>query len=143
MRIEFEWKLHYIKLHSGIHLPTTTIILPLNGVNSNLLNSSSQAFTRKFYCFIPNVKLLLVLVLNDSIKVPTEWGPDLDTLIYHHLNEANKKLTFRMEQYNFQVNAWELPFNKFELPHLEEDNCCSWKVHSLPNHDFLAESNCW
>jgi len=36
--------LHYIKLHSGIHLPTTTIILPVNGVNSNLLNSRTPAF---------------------------------------------------------------------------------------------------
>jgi len=35
--------LYYIKLHSGIHLPTTTIILPMNGVNSNLPNNSSQA----------------------------------------------------------------------------------------------------
>jgi len=25
----------YIKLHSGMHLPTTTIILPLYGENSN------------------------------------------------------------------------------------------------------------
>jgi len=33
----------YITLHSRMHLPTTTIILPLNGVNSNSLNSSSQA----------------------------------------------------------------------------------------------------
>jgi len=64
--------LHYIKLHSGMDLPTTTIILPLNGVNSNLLNSSSQAFTRKFYYFIQKVKFLLVLVLNDIIQVPTE-----------------------------------------------------------------------
>jgi len=39
------------------------------------------------------------------------------TLQYHHLNEANKNLTFWMEQKNFQVNAWELPFDKFELPH--------------------------
>jgi len=62
----------YIKLHPEIHLPTTTIILHMNGVNSNLLNNSYQAFTRKFYCFIPNVKFLLVLVLNDSIQVPTE-----------------------------------------------------------------------
>jgi len=65
------------------------------------------------------------------------------TLQYHHLNEANKKLTFRMEQYNFRVNAGILSFNKFELLHLEEDNCCSWKVHSLPNDDLLAELNCW
>jgi len=36
-----------------------------------------------------------------------------------------------------------MSFNKFELPHPEEDNCCSWKVHSLPNHDLLAESNFW
>jgi len=64
--------LHYIKLHSGMHLPTTTIILLLNGVNSNSLNNNSQAFTWKFNCFIPNVKFLLVLVLNDSIQVPTE-----------------------------------------------------------------------
>jgi len=34
--------LHYIKLHSGMHLQTTTIILALNEVNSNSLNSSSQ-----------------------------------------------------------------------------------------------------
>ena len=27
------------------------------------------------------------------------------------------------------VECWVLPFNKFELPYLEEDNCCSWKVH--------------
>jgi len=26
---KFEWRLHYIKLHSGMHLPTTTIVLPL------------------------------------------------------------------------------------------------------------------
>ena len=64
----------YITLHSGMHLPTITIILPMNGVSSNL------AFTRKFYCFIPNVKFL-VLVLNDSIQVPTKWDPDLDTSI--------------------------------------------------------------
>jgi len=58
--------------HSGIHLPTTTIILPMNWVNSNLLNSRTPPFSRKFYCFILNVKFLLVLVLNDSIQVPTE-----------------------------------------------------------------------
>jgi len=34
-------------------------------------------------------------------------------------------------------------FNKFELPHSKEDNCCSWKVHSLPNDDLLAELNFW
>jgi len=32
---------NYITLRSEMHLPTTTIILPLNGVNSNLLNNSS------------------------------------------------------------------------------------------------------
>jgi len=53
--------LHYITLHSGMYLPTTTIILPLNGVNSNLLNSSSQTFTRHFYCYIQNIKFLLGL----------------------------------------------------------------------------------
>jgi len=64
------------------------------------------------------------------------------TLQYHHLNEANKNLTFLMEQKHFRAYAEDLPFNKFELPHLEEDNCCSWKVHSLSNDDLLAESNC-
>jgi len=43
-----------------MHLPTTTIILPLNEVNSNLLNNSYQAFIRKFYCFIQKIKILLV-----------------------------------------------------------------------------------
>jgi len=38
---------------------------------------------------------------------------------YHHLNEANKNLTFWMEQKNFQANARVLPINKFELPHPE------------------------
>jgi len=32
-----------------------------------------------------------------------------------------------MEQYNFRANGGILSFNKFELPHLEEDNCCNWK----------------
>ena len=47
------------------------------------------------------------------------------------------------ETITLPVNAWELSFNKFELPHSEEDNCCSRKVHFLPNHDLLAESNFW
>jgi len=72
---------HYITLHSGMHLPTTTIVLPLNGANSNLLSSRTPAFVQKSFCSIQKVKFLLVLVLNDSIQVPTEWGPDLDTSI--------------------------------------------------------------
>jgi len=36
--------LHYITLHSGIYLPTTTIILPLSGANSNLLTSRTRVF---------------------------------------------------------------------------------------------------
>jgi len=74
----FSWKVHYI-LESIFQ--TTTIILPMNGVNLNWPNNNSQTFTRKFYCFIQKVKFLLVLVLNDSIQVPTEWGPYLDTSI--------------------------------------------------------------
>jgi len=42
-----------------MHLPITTIILPLNVVNSNLLNNNSQAFIQKFYCFIQKIKFLL------------------------------------------------------------------------------------
>jgi len=41
------------------------------------------------------------------------------TLQYHRLNEANKNLTFWMEQNHFRANAGDLPFNKFELPHPE------------------------
>jgi len=54
--------LHYIILHSGMYLPTTTIVLPLNGVNSNLLNSRTQTFARHFYCSIQKIKLLLGFV---------------------------------------------------------------------------------
>ena len=43
-----------------MHLPTTTIVLPLKWDNSNLLNDSSQAFTRKFYCSFQKIKFLLV-----------------------------------------------------------------------------------
>jgi len=43
-----------------MHIPTTTIVLPLKWDNSNLLNDSSQAFTRKFYCSFQKIKLLLV-----------------------------------------------------------------------------------
>jgi len=53
---------HYNTLHSEMHLSTATIVLPLNGVHSNLLNSSSQALTRHFYCSIQNIKFLLGLV---------------------------------------------------------------------------------
>jgi len=57
-----------VKVWGGIYrgkwlhrfLPTTTIILPLNRVNSNLLNTNSQAVIRKFYCFIQKIKFLLV-----------------------------------------------------------------------------------
>ena len=48
-----------------------------------------------------------------------------------------------MEQKHFWAYAGDLLFNKFELPHLEEDKCCSWKLHSLSNDDILAESNYW
>jgi len=51
---------NYITLRSEMHLPITTIILPLNEVNSNLLNNNYQAFIRKFYCFIQKIKFLLV-----------------------------------------------------------------------------------
>jgi len=51
---------NYITLRSEMHLPTTTIILPLNGINSNLLNNNYQTFIRKFYCFIQKIKFLLV-----------------------------------------------------------------------------------
>jgi len=50
-------------------------------------------------------------------------------LQYLHLNQPNKNLIFWKEQWKCRTNAWVLPFNKFELPHPEEDNCCSWKVH--------------
>jgi len=65
------------------------------------------------------------------------------TLQYLHLNNPNKNLIFWKEQWECRTDVGVLPFNKFELPHLKEDNCCSWKVHSLPNHDLLAESNSW
>jgi len=65
------------------------------------------------------------------------------TLQYLHLNQPNKNLIFWKEQWKCQVNVWELSFNRFELPNSEEDNCCSWKVHSLPNHDLLTKSNFW
>jgi len=61
------------------------------------------------------------------------------TLPYHHLNEANKNLTFWMEQKNFRANAGVLPFNKFELPHPEQDNCCSWKTPSNYNNYLTFE----
>jgi len=51
-----------ITLHSWMHLPTATIILPLNGVNSNLLSSRTPAFNRHFYCSIQKIKFLLDLV---------------------------------------------------------------------------------
>jgi len=51
-----------ITLHSRMYLPTTTIVLPLNGVNSNLLNSKTQASIRHFYCSIQKIKFLLDLV---------------------------------------------------------------------------------
>jgi len=35
--------LHYINLHSRMHLPTTKIILPMNGANSKLLKSRTPA----------------------------------------------------------------------------------------------------
>ena len=70
---------HYITF--GNASSTTTIVLPLNGANSNLLSSMTPAFVQKSFCSIQKVKFLLVLVLNDSIQVPTEWGPDLDTSI--------------------------------------------------------------
>jgi len=54
--------LRYIILRSEMHLPTTTIILPLNEVNSNLLNSKTQIFVRHFYCSIQKIKFLLSLV---------------------------------------------------------------------------------
>jgi len=65
------------------------------------------------------------------------------TLQYLHLNNPNKNLIFWKEQWECRTDVGVLPFNKFELPHLKEDNCCSWKVHSLPNHDLLAESDSW
>jgi len=43
--------LHYIKLHSGMHLPTTTIVLPLNGVNSNLLSSTTPPYAPEMLLF--------------------------------------------------------------------------------------------
>jgi len=52
-------------------------------------------------------------------------------LQYLHLNQSNKNLIFWKEQWKCRTNARVLPFNKFELPHPEEDNCCSWKVHFL------------
>jgi len=45
-----------------MYLPITTIILPLNGVNSNLLSSRTPTFDRHFYCSIQKIKFLLVLV---------------------------------------------------------------------------------
>jgi len=42
-----------VTLHSGMHLPTTTIILPLNGVNSNLLTSRTRAYIPEVLLFHP------------------------------------------------------------------------------------------
>jgi len=36
-------------------------------------------------------------------------------LEYNHLNQTNKNLIFWMKQKNFQMNAWELLFSKFEF----------------------------
>ena len=65
------------------------------------------------------------------------------TLQYLHLNQPNRNLIFWKEQWECRSNVGALPFGKFELPYLKEDNCCSWKVHSLPNHDLLVESDSW
>jgi len=54
--------IYVITLHSEMYLPTTTIVLPLNGVNSNLLNNRTQAFVRHFYSSIQKIKFLLGLV---------------------------------------------------------------------------------
>jgi len=54
--------LHYITLHSEIYLPTTTIILALNGVNSNSLSRRTPTFVRHFYCSIQKIKFMLSLV---------------------------------------------------------------------------------
>jgi len=54
------WKVTIVVV--GRHLPTTTIILPLNAVNSKWPNNSYQAFPRKFYYFIQKIKFLLGLV---------------------------------------------------------------------------------
>jgi len=44
------------------YITTTTIILPLNEVNSNLLSNRTPTFVRHFYRSIQKIKFLLVLV---------------------------------------------------------------------------------
>jgi len=46
----------------GMCIPTTTIVLPLNEVNSNLPNSRTPTFVRHSHCSIQKIKLLLGLV---------------------------------------------------------------------------------
>jgi len=43
----------------GRCIPTTTSVLPLNEVNSNVPNNNYQTFTHKFYCSIQKIKFLL------------------------------------------------------------------------------------
>jgi len=62
-------------------------------------------------------------------------------LQYRHLNQPNKNLIFSKEKHECRTNVEDLSFDKFELPHLEEDNCCIRKVHSLSIDHILAESD--
>jgi len=47
-----------ITLHSRMYLPTTTIVLPFNGVNSNFLNSKTLIFYQHLEWWYSSVKIM-------------------------------------------------------------------------------------
>jgi len=56
MHIQLYMLSHHISLHSGMYLPTATIILPLNGANSNWLSSRTPTCDQHFKWWYSSVK---------------------------------------------------------------------------------------
>jgi len=72
---------HYITFGGRIHLPTTTIILPLKWGEFKLAKQQSSSIRPEVLLFLSKGWILVGLGLNDGIQVSTEWGSDLDTSI--------------------------------------------------------------